>query len=306
MKPAPFIFALFFAVCLGAESDGPKFAGPFGDVLMSAPRSREASGLAASRRTEGLLWTHSDSGGENVLYALAARDGSLRGRLRLEGVRNTDWEELAAFEMDGRAWLLVADTGDNAGARPSVSLHLVAEPDSSALAPGGDTVVRSEFSITFVYEDGARDCEAVAVDATERMVYLVTKRENTPRLYRLPLVAPIDVAPVVAQFVGLVPQLPQPQGLQNFIRLPNQAYRGEPTALDFSADGKLAALLTYGDLLLFPRADGETWADALTRSPIALPDHRLPQAEAVCFRADGQELFLCSERSLRLLRYERR
>ena len=47
---------------------------------------------------------------------------------RLEGVPKTDWEDIAAFELDGRTYLLVADTGDNGGLRKTLQLHVVEEP----------------------------------------------------------------------------------------------------------------------------------------------------------------------------------
>jgi hypothetical protein len=75
--------------------------------------------------------------------------------------------------------------------------------------------------------------------------------------------------------------------------------------MDFSADGKLALVLTYGDLLLFPRQAGEPWAEALAREPIKLPPPVLPQAEGACFTRDGRAIFVCSEKTGRLLRYDR-
>lgn len=296
--------AILFGLTACASGGNPApFAGPFDASLMSEPRSREASGLAASRRAPNLLWTHDDSGGPPVLYALDATTGALRGRLRIDGTRNTDWEDLAAFELDGRAWLLIADVGDNLGRRSSVWLHVVPEPDPTTLAAGTELTVRPAYSIQFTYEDLARDCEAVAVDTASRTIYLLTKREPTPRLYALPLQPANGL--VVARRVGEVPHLPQPSTLQRAIALPAQAFRGQPTALDFAADGSAAVVLTYGDLLLFPRAPGEAWATALARPPLQLPAHYLPQAEAACFSPEGQSIYVCSERTMRLLRYQR-
>ncbi len=279
------------------------FAGPFDAGLMSEPQSREASGLVASRLAPNLLWTNDDSGGQPVLYALDATTGARRGRLRIDGVRNIDWEDLAAFELDGRAWLLIADVGDNLARRASVWLHVVPEPDPTTLAADTEITVRPAYSIQFTYEDLARDCEAVAVDAASRTIYLLTKRESTPRLYALPLQPANGL--VVARRVGEVPHLPQPSTLQRAIALPAQAFRGQPTALDFATDGSAAIVLTYGDTLLFPRESGESWAAALAREPLRLPAHHLPQAEAACFSSDGGAIFVCSERTLRLLRYRR-
>lgn len=296
---------MFLAGGSGIAGEPPRFAGPFDAGLMAEPHSREASGLAASRRTEGLLWTHEDSGGQPVLFALGP-DGAKRGAVRLEGVSNEDWEDVATFELDGRAWLLAADCGDNSATRNRCVLHVVEEPAGATLHPGEELVVRPAYSIPFIYEDTARDCEAVAVDPGERTVYLLTKHDNPAQLYRLPLRPATAGNPAVARRVGAVSGLPQPGGLRKLIRMPAHAYRGQPTALDFSADGTLALVLTYGDLLVFPRAASETWSQALARDLARLPAHLLPQAEAACFSRNGRQIFLCSEKSLRLLRYERR
>jgi hypothetical protein len=288
-----------------ATPAAPDFAAPAVAAQLAEPRNQETSGLAVSHRTPGLVWTHHDSGGEPVLFALAA-DGSLRGRIRVEGAKNYDWEDLASFELDGRAWLLAADIGDNYAQRAGCVLHLLAEPEAAALAPDRELVLRPEYSIHFIYEDGARDAEALAVDVRERAVYVLSKREATPRLYRLPLrPAPAD-RPTAARFLGPVPHLPQPTGLQRTIQLPTQGFLGWPTAMDFSADGTLALVLVYAQPLLFPRAPGETWAEALARKPVPLTPHQLPQAEAACFTADARAVLVASERTMQLLRYDRR
>lgn len=270
---------------------------------MAAPANREASGLAASLRSPGLLWTHNDSRGEPVLFALA-RDGTSRGRIRVSGTTNVDWEDLASYSLDGRAWLLVADTGDNHAGRASVVLHVLEEPDPATLDPGAERAVLPSYSIPFLYEDGARDCEAVAVDPGERAVWLLTKRDVPARLYRVPLQPASDGQPAAARFMGFVRHLPQPGLMERFVQSPASALRGMPTAMDFAPDGSAAAVLIYGELLLFPRATGETWTEALARRPLRLPAHGLPQAESVCFSPDGRSLYVCSERSDLLLRYD--
>lgn len=295
-------------VLAGCATPGPRleranFRGPFAAGLMAEPANRESSGLAASQRAPGLLWTHADSGGDPVLHALD-HTGRARGAVRLTGVANRDWEDLASFVQDGRPWLCVGDVGDNAGARPHVWLHFLPEPEPAALNPAAELAVAPAYSLQVIYEDGPRDCEAVAVDGREGAVYLLSKREAVPRLYRVPL-APA-AGPVVARFVGEVPHLPQPNAAQRTLKIPTGLYRGSPCALDFAPDGSAALVLTYGDVLLFPRAAGETWAAALARPPRRLPPHRLIQAEAACFTADGRTVFVSSEMTAKLLRYDRR
>jgi hypothetical protein len=290
---------------LGAAEAVPAYADPVEAGQTAEPKNQETSGLAASHRTPGLLWTHNDSGGEPVLFALNA-NGSLRGKVRVEGVTNFDWEEMTSFELDGKAWLLAADMGDNYAVRKSCVLHVLAEPDAAQLPADGELLLKPEYSIHFIYEDGARDAEALAVDVKERAVYILSKREETPRLYRLPLAAASTDLPAAARFLGLLPHLPQPTALQRNIRLPTQGFLGWPTGMGFSHDGTLALVLVYEQPLLFPREPGETWAYALARPPIKLTPHQMPQAEAACFSPDDRAIFVGSEKTGLLLRYDRK
>lgn len=293
-------------LALPALAAGLDFTGPVVAGQAAEPANRESSGLATSIRTPGLLWTHNDSGGEPVLFAFNADGGAARGRVRLAGVKNYDWEDLASFERDGRAWLLVADTGDNFARRKSAVLYVLEEPDSVQLKPGTDLVLPPAYSISYVYEDGARDCEAVAVDPREGMIYLLTKRDVPARLYRLPLQPATADQPAVARKVGEVPHLPQPDAGQRLVQMPRYALLGMPTAMDFSPDGTFAAVVLYSNVFIFPRGSAEFWPAALAKTPIALADHQLPQAEAVSVSRDGRHLFVTSEKTGQVLRYDRR
>lgn len=289
----------------GLAETAPVYVGPVVAARLTEPQNQETSGIAVSHRTPGLVWTHNDSGGEPLLFALNV-DGSLRGKVRVEGVTNYDWEEMTSFELDGKAWLLAADIGDNYAQRPGCVLHLLAEPAATDLAPDRELVLRPEHSIHFVYEDGARDAESLAVDVKERAVYVLSKREDTPRLYRLPLAPAVEKQPAIARFLTLVPHLPQPTALQRNVRMSTQGFLGWPTAMDFSHDGTMAVVLVYGQPLLFPHAAGETWAEALAREPVKLTPHQFPQAEAACFTADDRAILVGSEKTMQLLRYDRR
>lgn len=279
------------------------FSGPADVTTLAEPQNREASGLAASHRAPALLWVHSDSGGEPVLYGVDATTGDRRGTLRLKGCTNTDWEDVASFEHDGKAWIVVGDIGDNYAQRSSILLHVLEEPDPSTLRRDTETEVTPAYTLRVVYEDLARDCESLAVDPREGAIYLISKRNAVPRLYRLPL-APNEEL-VVARHVGTVPHLPQPDFFQRLLKTPTGRYRAEPCAMDFAPDGSAAVVLTYGDTLLFPRAAHESWAEALAKTPVILGAHGLPQAEAACFSTDGRAIFVTSEESPRLLRYDR-
>ncbi|MBA4136880.1 MAG: hypothetical protein C0518_06145 [Opitutus sp.] len=293
---------LLLPACRTPDHGGP-FAGPFDAGTMAEPRNQEASGLAVSRRAANLLWIHEDSGRAPELHALDEH-GARRGRILVAGAENIDWEDVASFTLEGRAWLCVADVGDNNAQRPFVQLHFIEEPDPTLLSPDQELTLRPTFSLQVSYEDGPRDCESVAVDARERAVYLLSKRDAVPRLYRVPLAA--AARPVVARKVGEAPHFPKPNQVQRVLKIPTGLYRASPCAMDFAADGSGAVVLTYGDTLYFPRATGESWPTALAREPVVLGGHGLLQAEAVAFARDGRSIFVCSEGTMRLLRYDRR
>ncbi|MDB6114708.1 MAG: hypothetical protein JWQ62_1653 [Lacunisphaera sp.] len=223
-KSAWLALVLLLSTPAAAEKP-PEYRGPFEAGTMAEPRNQEASGLAASQRTDGVLWTHNDSGGEPVLFALNI-DGSSRGRVRLAGVENTDWEDLASCELDSQPLLIVADIGDNFAVRSHPVIHFVAEPDAASLTPQHELSIRPDWSLNFIYEDGARDCEAMAVDVKERAIYLLTKRDAVPRLYRLELKpAPIS-QPAVARLIGTVPHLPQAANWKKILQAPAYAFYG--------------------------------------------------------------------------------
>lgn len=282
--------------------DAADFFGPITAGVMEAPPRHESSGLASSRRAPDILWTHDDSGGEPVLYAVDPA-GRKRGALRVRGVKNDDWEDLASFTREGQAWLLVADIGDNDAKEGSIRLHVVAEPDPAQLKPADELEASPAYSLRVRYEDGPRDCESVAVDVAEKTIYLLTKRDPKPRLYRVPLEPAAGV--VTARLVGTVP-LGGGSDIDFVLRKLLGKKVAWPTAMDFAADGRMAAVLTYGGVFLFARQPGESWLEAFQRAPTRLAFHGLPQAEAICFAPDGRTVYVASEGEQPLVRYELR
>jgi hypothetical protein len=272
-------------------------APPFTTVVagrLQAAGLVETSGLAASRRLPGVLWALNDSGNRPILYALAA-DGREVGQLTLAGVENVDWEDLAAFTWKGEAWLLVADVGDNCGRRSQVALHAFPEPQADEQGRFSGEI-RPAWSFRFIYPDGPRDCEAVAVDETAGQILLLSKRTEPPALYRLPLEPVFSDSPLVAAPLAHLTTLPPPEPI-DFL-LPFGRYLSQPTAMDLSPDGLSLFVLTYRHAYLYHRLPGETWGVCLTRTPqvIELPGlFLLPQREAACFSADGRSLFVTGE-----------
>lgn len=292
--------ALLLSACRDKSPPPPENAGR---ILHSS--ATETSGLAASRRSPELLWIHNDSKGQPVLYAIGT-DGRLRGTVRISGVKNIDWEDLASFELDGQSWLLIADTGDNSGKRKDCSLLVIAEPDPTSLSITQELAATVAWRIPVAYPDAAHDCEAVAVDPREEKVYLITKRTTPPVVYSLPLRAPAAGQPrATAELVARLAHIPQPNSRQKVLPTPTGRFRSFVTGADISGDLSSAVVLTYGDVLLFPRRPGESWSAVFSRPPVILAPHGLPQAEAIGYSKDGRAIYVSSERKdPLLLRYK--
>jgi hypothetical protein len=102
---------------------------------------------------------------------------------------------------------------------------------------------------------------------------------------------------VTATLEAKLDAFPRPDVGLLALPLPKGRYRGQPTGMDFARDGSGAAVLTYGQVLYFPRQAGERWAEALARAPVALGEPGLGQAEAIGFSADGRALWVTGEGS---------
>lgn len=284
------------------EDTARVYAGPIAAGVMEVPPRREASGLAASRRSPDVLWTHDDSEGTPVLYAMDTT-GKKRGALRLRGVKNVDWEDMTSFVQNGTAWLLVADTGDNDAQRKTVQIHVVEEPALQQLSPDRELELPPAYSLRIRYEDGPHDTESVAVDVEEKTIYLLTKRDPQPLLFRVPLGAARDEV-VTATRVGVVPHLAGSTEMDAMFKLLVGKRAAWPTAMDFSADNRMAVVLTYGGVSVFTRSPGQSWPETLAGIPTPLAFHGLLQAEGVCFSPDGRSIYVVSEGMVRLVRYD--
>ena len=287
-----FAAALAALVASPALAAGPVYGPPRLDALITEGSLDEISGVAASRRTDDLFWVHNDAPRPATLVALDGK-GRIRGRLTVDGVRAIDWEDIASYTLDGKAWLLVGDIGDNAAVRKDYELLAIEEP---ALDPAGATQnVKPAWRMRFRYPDGAHDGEAMAVDPIGRDILLVSKRTPRPTLYRLPLAAGKGGVAIAERLVD-IDAIPAPTSAERSAHFPAARLGGSPTAMDIDADGRRAVLLTYRDIWVFTRVGDEPWAAAFRRAPQRLPLPPLAQAEALGFDRSGKQLRLSGER----------
>jgi len=239
----------------------------------------ESSGVATSRRSDQLYWTHNDSGHAAQLFAFDP-NGADRATFTVTGVRNRDWEDIASFTYDGEPYLLVGDIGDNNQNNNHGTLLYIPEPRIDPKHPTRGHV-RTRRAIQFTYEDGPGNCEALAVDPTTDTILLIRKVAlGACGVYTLPLIDPAD------------PQVARGQKAQRI----GELWINMVTAADISPDGKRLIIGTYGPCYEIARAAGESWADAIQRKPRRIDAPRRRQGESLCYDHDGQSLILLSEK----------
>lgn len=266
-------------------------------AIVTDTRLEELSGLAPHPRRNGKLWALNDGGALPVLLELDHRGRVLRS-VSVEGVQNTDWEDLDAYWIDGRPRLLIADTGDNSRSRPEVQLHAVPVPVDEA------TRVRPVWTLTLSYPDGPQDVEAVAVHAPSDSILLLSKRVRPSVLYRVPLSAGGREARMTATRLRELPELldiPLPTGVDP---LSNMArFAAQPTAMQIGCDDALW-VLTYAAVFRYTATDWVSADNPSARRTVLPP---LPQSESLSFDRGCTTLYIGTETvPSPLLRYRQR
>ncbi len=146
------------------------------------PAISESSGLAASARHPGIVYTHNDSDGAPQIFAVDSATGRTKAVFTISGATARDWEGIALGRDEAdRPALYIADIGDNLkGAWPYVTVYRVREPSRI----GSRTLKATAFR--FTYSDGARDAESILIDPRDNRLYIASKAFGAGRLYRAP------------------------------------------------------------------------------------------------------------------------
>ena len=301
MRPALLITVLLPCMLLAAcERSGDGFAAS--DPAAAEPARRlpefELAGKLESRRLDeasgvqiaedGALFLHNDEGAR-LFYADG--DGRDLGFADVEDARNRDWEDITRVPGTTGPMLVIGDIGDNDGRRKQVSLYFVPEP------PAGQRpdTLRAAHRVRVRYPDGPRDTESMAYDPAGDRILLLSKRDRPPRLYGIPLDLALWQHEVEAEFLGTVPGFRPPTRADMLRSLSRGQWVSQPTGMDISPDGHLAAVITYRSLYLFRRDDAESWPEALQRAPQEIIGPPGLHDEGVAFSPDGRSVIVVSE-----------
>ena len=297
---APTLILSLLTVLSGCTTLPPRTLdyGPAEELArIDRPELAELSGIARSLNQSGVYWVHNDSGDTARIFAIDAQ-GQLLGEVNLAGVEARDCEDIDTFRFGGRNWILLADIGDNDAVRNDLRFYFFPEPELAELSPERPLTITPTHTWQVAYVDGARDCEGVTVSEKTGEILLISKRTEPPVLYTLPFTAgPATAAAVhIAQPVTPLPGIEPPTSAERAIPGRLGQFRAQVTAFDLSDDGRMLAVLTYGNIWVYQKNGDDPWRTVFTRPPARIPVTTLPQAEALCFASGSHDLIVTTER----------
>lgn len=254
----------------------------------------EASGLAASLKNHGVLWTHNDSGGENRIFAFDTTGRNI-AEYFLDGVNNRDWEDISLGPGPGinKSYLYIGDIGDNNSVYQLKYIYRIEEPVVNLNANSIIETIKNVDIISFTYPDGARDAETLMIDPVTKDIFIVSKRDSEVRLYKLPYPQSIEnqITAEISATINLTNN-PEENIPFNYI-----------TAGDISFDGSEIILKSYTKIYYWYRKNSESISEAMKNNePFILPFVNSldeSQGEAVCWKTyDDRGYYTLSEEKI--------
>ena len=265
------------------------YGNPVVAFTFADPRIEESSGLVSSSISDGVVFTHNDSGDEARFFAVDASGQTLTTYV-LPGVQARDWEDLARGpDEQGRSSLWLGDIGDNNARRDNgILVHRVREP-----VPGTRQRVETEPPTSFRlrYPDGPGDAEALVVHPTTGRLYVLSKPlAGSARVYAAPERLDPDGPNRLEQVGEVTPRATGTEGGPGIGGLAQLLV----TAADISPDGERLAVRTYTDVYEFTLPDGDLVA-GLRTEPVVSPLPSTRQGEGLAYSRDGRSLLTSTE-----------
>lgn len=250
-------------------------------------RLEEASGLVESIAHPNHFWTLNDSGHPAEVFLIDTK-AQIKLVCKLKGIENRDFEDiaLAIDPRDGKRYVYAADIGDNLEKFKVKLIYRFEEPILSTVT---EISITKFDTIKVVLADRVRDTEAIMIEPKTNDLYLVSKREDSVRLYLVKY--PFTRDTLTAIQVAILP----------FHKI---------VAANISADGNEVLMKDYDHVYYWKANNNLDLKKLLMTKPIELAYERERQGEAICWARDGKGFYTLSEAVRgemgRLLYYKRK
>jgi hypothetical protein len=244
----------------------------------------EISGIAASGINKGLYYIHNDSGDTSRFFAIYPT-GELRATIYFKGDPKErygvhDCEDIAVGPgpVEGKSYVYMGDIGDNYSVRKYLTVYRMEEQKAWV----NDSIYHTIAApIHLKYPDHAKDAETLMIDPIEKLIYIVSKRQERVTVYTTPLLYHPDDTLVLTQRCRLY--FP---GIKPFRWI---------TAGDISKDGQQVLLKSYNKVYYWKREHNEPIWKTVQRPWKLLPYEEEKQGEGIGFSPDGNGYYTCSE-----------
>lgn len=256
----------------------PKYRAGASQGAVAVPELLEASGLAASRQSPGVVWTHNDTDGDPRLYTFTLQGAPL-GSYLLQGAKLRDWEDmsLGPGPKQGQDYLYVGDIGDNDEKYEAITVYRVAEPPVDPRMTGVSASLSGVEALQFTYPGGTpHNAETMIVDPVDGDLHIVSKSgDGTSLVFRA-------AAPLASGVLEQVAQI-------------NFGPGGLTTGGAATATGDWVLVRTYFAARMWRRQPGTPMWQAFNEKACDVPVVMEIQGEAVTFAGTGLDYFTASE-----------
>lgn len=245
----------------------------------------ETSGIAASGLNDDIYYVHNDSGDTSRFFAIKPT-GELVSTIFFKGDKKeplgvADCEDIAVGPgpMEGKSYVYIGDVGDNNSDRKYITVYRLAE--QTAWAEENSVHTAGAVPIHFKYPDGPKDAETLMIDPIEKLIYIVSKRRDSVKVYTSSLnYKPNDTLLLTKRATLFF------SGYKPFKWI---------TGGDISKDGTQVLLKNYEKVYYWQRRPNEHVWQTLMHTPKLLPYTMEKQGEGIGFTPDGKGYYCVSE-----------
>lgn len=238
----------------------------------------EASGLAASRKHPGYLYTHNDHGDGPYIYVISASSGHREATFTLSGVTSNDWEDIALGPCKAgntsEFCIYIGDFGDG-GSGAVNNIYRVVEPDNVQ-----SQTINVALSDRMEFTWDQTDCETLMVDPSANL-YIISKVDNG------------------AGTVAKIPTSAWGSGsrvdVSSTAILNIDSTKKDPTGGDISHDGNEVLIKAKHAIFYWNTNGGSDYLTILQKAGNKVNYIDEPQGEAVCWDAAGLGYYTLSE-----------
>ncbi|KAK0055521.1 hypothetical protein Bpfe_015032 [Biomphalaria pfeifferi] len=251
---------------------------------------KEASGLAVSKVHHGVVYTHNDRGGLNVIFAVNTTDCSTVATMSINSASNWDWEDLSygpclddcarqPCRVDftpQRYCIYIADIGDHGGDGPADDIYVIREPPTLT-----NTSLDIAGTIRFNWTE--LDAETLMLSPDARL-FIVSKVHG----------GHATIAQIPSSAWNLADRVTLDKSHAATLRINTTS--NDPQGGDISPDGRAMLLVAEHNIYYYSVPDGDFIQAVKDQIPTQVNTYeRAPGSEGIAWSEDGKSFFVLPE-----------